>query len=536
MTQGKSLLSDPILNRGTGFDAETRGRRGLRGLLPPGVETIEQQVRRVVANLGRKSSDLERYIYLMGLQDQNETLFYRVLVDHLETHLPIVYTPTVGQASMEYAHVYRRPRGLYITAEDRGSMSELLQNWPRQEVKVIVVTDGSRILGLGDLGANGMTIPIGKLALYTAAGGVDPSTTLPILLDVGTDNHGLREDPFYLGLRRPRLDNESYQAFMDEFMEATQRAFPEALIQFEDFATPKAISLLNRFQDRVRTFNDDIQGTAAVTVAGLLAGIRATERRLEDQTLLFVGAGSANTGIADLVVRAMVSEGLTEAEAEARCWFVDSKGLVVAGRERIRPHVARYAHLHPAHTQLPDIVEALRPTALIGATGQPGVFDESSIRAMAKHVERPLIFALSNPTSRAEATAEQVVRWSNGRALFAGGSPFAPVVWEGQTHLPGQSNNVYIFPGIGLAHAAVGLTRVTDSMFLTAARAVAEQVKPSRLAQGTLFPALSDIREVSLSIAMAVGQEALEAGLAERVPRGPLAEQVRAAMYWPAYA
>ena len=469
--RGRSLLNDPIRNRGTGFTPGERHRLGLQGLLPAAVETLEEQVARVVENISRKTSALESYIFLMALQDQNETLFYRSVLEHLDEALPIIYTPTVGEAALQYGAIFRRPRGLYVTADDAGRIADVLRNWPEPDVRVIVVTDGSRILGLGDLGANGMSIPIGKLALYTAAGGIPPSQVLPILLDVGTDNEELRERSFYLGLRRPRMTGDAYLGFMDEFVGAVGEVFPEALLQFEDFATANALSLLARYRDRICTFNDDVQGTAGVALAGLLAALRVTGEPLTEQTLLFVGAGSANTGIGDLIVDAMVADGLSPEAARGRCWFMDSKGLIVAGRDRLKPHTLPYAHPHAEVPDLVGAVRALRPTALIGATGRRGIFSEEAVRALADQRERPILFALSNPTSRSECTAEEAYAWSEGRALFASGSPFDPVDREGRTHVTGQSNNVYIFPGIGLGVTAARIRRVTDPMFRAAARA-----------------------------------------------------------------
>ena len=533
---GHELLNDPIRNRGTGFSREERQAFGLRGLLPPAVETLEDQVARVFEQITSKPTALESYIFLMALQDQNETLFYRAILDHIDSAMPIIYTPTVGEAARQYGAIFRRPRGLYVTAEDRGSVVEVLHNWSETDVRVIVVTDGSRILGLGDLGANGMTIPIGKLALYTAAGGIPPENTLPIMLDVGTDNESLLERPTYLGLRRPRLKGDPYLEFLDEFVAAVGKVFPEALLQFEDFATENAIALLARYRDRICMFNDDIQGTAGVTLAGLLAALRVTGGELTEQTLLFVGAGSANTGIADLVADEMVARGLDLEAARGRCWFMDSKGLIVRGRERLKPHTLPYAHPHAEIGDLVTAIEALRPTVLIGATGRPGIFTQEALEAVARVNERPIVFALSNPTSRSEATAEEAYRYTQGRAVFASGSPFDPVTLEGnRTFVPGQSNNVYIFPGIGLGVMACRIRRVTDAMFRAAAAAVAEAVPAERLESGALFPELDTIRQVSVAIAVAISRIAFEEGLTEIEEPRDLRAHVESAMYRPSY-
>ena len=532
--RGRALLTDPLLNRGTAFTEAERDALGLRGLLPAGIESLEAQVERVRLNCAAKSSDLERYIFLMALQDQNETLFFRTLISDLAAHMPLIYTPTVGEAAMHYGAIFRRPRGLYVTARDRGRVAEVLRNWPG-DPRVIVATDGGRILGLGDLGANGMSISVGKLALYTAAGGIDPAATLPIVLDVGTDNARLLESPHYLGLRQKRLRGAGYLELMDEFVAAVAEVFPRALLQFEDFATENAIALLARYRARMALFNDDIQGTAAVTLAGILASLRITGGALAEQKLLFVGAGSANIGIGNLVAGAMAEAGLSPEAARRRLWFMDSKGLIVAGRGGIRPHALPYAHEHAPARTIAEAVEALGPTILIGATGRPGIFDEQVVRAMSAANARPVIFALSNPTSRSEATAEEVYRWSEGRAVFASGSPFGAVALNGRRHEPGQSNNVFIFPGIGLAATACRIARITDAMFAAAARAVAAAVAPEALERGRIFPEINMIREVSHEIAVAVSELAFAEGLAG-IPRpGDLRRHIARSMYYPDY-
>jgi len=532
---GREILHDPLKNRGTAFTAEERDALGLHGLLPPIEETLDQQVERVVLNCSAKTTDLERYIFMMALQDQNETLFYRTLLTDIPGYLPIIYTPTVGEAAMQYGAIFRRPRGLYVTANDRGKMRDVLRNWTGEAPRVIVATDGGRILGLGDLGANGMSISVGKLALYTAAGGVHPETTLPIVIDVGTNTERLLKSPHYLGLRQQRIEGDEYLALLDEFVDAVAEVFPQAMLQFEDFRTDNALTLLARYRDRMPLFNDDIQGTAAVALAGILGALRITNGALQDQKILFVGAGSANTGIADLVAIAMAETGITIEQARSRLWFMDSKGLIVEGRDRIKPHVLAYAHPQQPADTISKAVETLKPTILIGATGQPQIFDQPVVEGMASANDRPVIFALSNPTSRSEATAEKVYQWSRGKAVFASGSPFQPVEIDGRTHVPGQSNNAYIFPGIGLGVTACRIERVTDAMFGSAAKAVAAGVSRQALDQGLVFPALSDIRNVSLDIATAIGEHALSEGLAGIDRPADLRAYIEAQMYTPIY-
>lgn len=532
---GPAILHEPRWNKGTAFTEAERDALGLRGLLPPRVSTMERQLLRVMGNYRAKTSDLERYIFLTALQDRNETLFYRTLLEHVEEMLPIVYTPTVGEASQKFGRIFRRARGMYVSAEDRGRVADLLENWPESDVRVIVVTDGERILGLGDLGAHGMGIPIGKLSLYTALGGIRPSWCLPVTLDVGTDNEALREDPLYTGSVRPRLRGPEYDGFVEEFVQAVRGAFPGALIQFEDFATDNALGLLERYRDRVPCFNDDIQGTAAVALAGLLAAGRLTGANITDQRVLFLGAGAAATGIARLLVGAMEREGLTSDEARGRIWLIDTGGLVVASRADLAPHKRPFAHAHPQVTELVETVDKVRPTALVGVSGQGGAFTEPVLRAMARHSDRPVVFALSNPTRNSECTAEQAYRWTEGRAVFASGSPFAPVTVGGRTRVPGQGNNAYIFPGVGLGVLAAGATRVTDAAFHAAARTLAEHVGEEELRAGCVYPPLGQIREVSAAIATAVARTAYEEGVAS-IPEPPdLHAHVRALMWEPVY-
>lgn len=535
LVSGHDILLNPYLNKGGAFTAAEREAHGLRGLLPSRILTIEQQVERAMLNMRRKATPLEQHMYLAGLRDRNVTLFYRVMVDHIAEIMPIIYTPTVGEVCQQFGEIFGRPRGLYITNADRGRIRELLEVWQDNAIEVIVVTDGERILGLGDLGAQGMGIPIGKLALYTACAGIHPARCLPIALDVGTDNAALRATPFYPGVAEPRLRGEEYDSLVTEFVDAVRAVFPNALLQWEDFATDNAFRLLAAHRTRVRSFNDDIQGTAAVTLAGLYSACRATGTALRDQLVLFFGAGSAATGIGELIVTAMREDGLSEEEARQRCWFLDSKGLVIADRTDLQPHKRPFAHAHPPIATLHAAVEALRPTALIGVAAQPKAFTEAVLRAMAEATERPLIFALSNPTSKAECTSEEAYRWTEGRALFASGSPAETVTIGTTTFVPRQANNVYIFPGLGLGLVAAEVREVTDAMFLAAAKTLAARITPEDLAQGSLFPPLESIRDVSASIATAVVRVAIEEGQAGAAIPENIEEWIRGRMWEPNY-
>lgn len=538
---GVELLRNALYNRGTGFTEAERDAFGLRGLLPARVLSLENQVARILENLRKKPTDLEKYVYLLDLEDRNETLFYRILIDNIDEMMPLVYTPTVGLGCQQYGHIFRRPRGLYLSAGERGHIRELMDNWPIDDIRVIVVTDGERILGLGDLGAHGMGIPVGKLSLYTACAGIPPSLTLPIMLDVGTENKAFLTDELYVGLPEHRLRGEAYDTMVVEFMDAVQDRFPKALIQFEDFANQNAFRILQKYRDDYRVFNDDIQGTAAVTLAGLLASLRLIEaeggprENLSDQRLLFLGAGEAGIGIANLVVAAMMQEGLTEEEARQHCWFVDSNGLVVAERDDLAPHKLPYAHDHPRLESFAAALEELRPDAIIGVSGQPRTFTREIIESMARFNDRPIIFALSNPTSKSECTAEQAYTYSNGRAIFASGSPFPPFKLYGKTYNPGQGNNSYIFPGVGLGVVVSGARQVTDEMFEAAARTLAEQVTEDDLAAGRIYPVLSRIRDVSAKIATAIARVAYDQELAVEPEPPDLAQAVRDFMYEPAY-
>ena len=512
--RGYEVLQDRHLNKSTAFTEDERDRLGLRGLLPPAVGTQRTQLSRVLENLRRKRDDIERYVFLMALQSRNERLFLKTIIENIEETLPLIYTPTVGQACQEFAHIYRQERGMYVTARDRGRVRDIVANWPADEVRVIVVTDGERILGLGDLGANGMGIPVGKLALYSACAGIDPATCLPVMFDVGTDNAELRDDPLYLGLNQPRLRDTPYLDLMDEFFAAVRERWGNPLIQFEDFATPNAYGLLRRYRDQGLCFNDDIQGTAAVATAGILAASRVAGTDLSEMRIVFLGAGSAATGIADLLVAALEETGLDNETARQRLWFVDVHGLVHAGREDLAPHNLPYAHEH-APASFVETLRSVKPHVLIGATGAPGVFTREVLELMAALNAAPIIFALSNPTSRAECTAEEAYRATQGRAIFASGSPFGPVTYGGRVRVPGQGNNAYIFPGIGLGAIGVNASGISDAMFLAAAKTLAGRVSAEALEQGTVYPALTGIRDESLAIATAVAEVAVGAGLAD---------------------
>lgn len=532
---GLALIRDPSLNKGTAFTEEERDVLGLRGLLPPRVYNIDEQVQRILWNLSRKTTDIERYIFLTGLQDRNKTLFYRLLLDNIEDLMPIVYTPTVGQACLEYGQIFRRPRGIFITPRDKGAVADLFRNWPHKDIRIIVVTDGERILGLGDLGADGMGIPVGKLALYTACGGVHPSLTLPVTIDVGTDNQALLADSLYIGIRQRRLRGEPYDELLEEFILAVQQIYPDAMIQFEDFGNANAFRLLEKYRDEVCCFNDDIQGTAAVTLAGLYSSLRITGGTLRDHTFLMLGAGEAGIGTANLIVSAMVDEGLPEDEARQRCWLVDSKGLVVASRTDLTGHKRHFAHDHPQAASFLEAVRLLKPTAIIGVSGQPGMFTRDVLEAMAQFNERPIVFSLSNPTSKCECTAEEAYIWTDGKAIFASGSPFAPVHFKGKRLLPAQGNNVYIFPGVGLGVTASRARAVTDEMFLVAARTLAMEVSDTDLRMGRVYPPLPRIREVSLAIAIAVAQVAFKREVAKRQMPESLSEYIESLIYEPEY-
>ncbi|TSA14667.1 MAG: NAD-dependent malic enzyme [Betaproteobacteria bacterium] len=531
---GLALLRDPALNRGTGFTEAERDKYNLRGFLPPHVHTQKEQAERVLTRLRRMTDPLEKFVALTALHDRNESLFFRVLCDNIDEMQPLVYTPTVGLACQKFGHIFQRSRGLFIGANDRGRIAQLLRNWPYQ-AGIIVVTDGEHILGLGDLGANGMGIPIGKLSLYTACAGVHPQLCLPITLDVGINNSTLIEDPFYVGLRQRRLTGTAYDELVEEFITDATEVFPGVVIQFEDFANHNAFRLLKKYRDRICTFNDDIQGTAAVALAGIFSALRITGGKLTEQKLLFLGAGEAATGIADLVVTAMVAQGLSESAARQRCWAVDSRGLVVKSRTDLVEHKRPYAHDHAPVGNFLNAIQALKPTAIIGVAAVGGTFTQEVLEEMARINKQPIVFALSNPTSKAECTAEEAYRWTQGRALFACGSPFDPVTLNGKTYVARQGNNSYIFPGVGLGAIVSRTRRITDEMFMAAAQTLAQLVTEDDLKQGSLYPALPRIREVSAHIATAVAQTAYRSGLAGKPKPEDVMADVRSQMFDPHY-
>ena len=531
-TKSIEILRDKSLYKSIAFTHRERLRLGVQGLLPHAVATQAEMVDRVMAAIRQLPRDIDRYMALSSMQERNERLFYRTVIDHLEEIMPLIYTPTVGEACREFSHIVREPKGFYITPDDRGRIGRILRNWPEKDVRVIVVSDGERILGLGDLGANGMGIPVGKLALYTACAGIAPRHCLPVLLDVGTNNQSLLDDPLYIGYPKRRIGGAQYLALVDEFVAAVQKKFPGALIQFEDFLTPNAYALLDRYRNRVLCFNDDIQGTAAVALAGVYAASRITNRRFEDMRIMFLGAGSAATGIADLMTAAFVDRGMTLEEARTRLWFVDLKGLVVKNRDDLMSHNLPYAHDHRPLGFL-DAIDALGPHVLIGATGAPGTFTRQVVERMATIHQRPVLFALSNPTSKAECTAEQAYEWSSGRAVFASGSPFGAVKCNGHVFRPGQGNNAYVFPGIGLGAVVSRARRIPDEFFLGAARTLAALVTRADLDRGSLYPPLRDIRRLSLAIAVNVANTAYAMKLARaRRPRN-LERAIARFMYEP---
>jgi len=535
LPKGSQILHEPLLNKGTGFTAKERKSLDLVGLLPPTILTIEEQKDRIMENFHAKQDELEKYIFMIALQDRNETLFYRTVIDEIETMMPIIYTPIVGKACQKYGQIFRRPRGLFISANDRGNINSLLGNWPNPHVDVIVVTDGERILGLGDLGANGMGIPVGKLSLYTACAGIDPARCLPIMLDVGTDNEDLREDPLYIGITQKRLRGNEYDDLMDEFMEEVRSVFPDTLIQFEDFANVNARRLLNKYRNDFRMFNDDIQGTAAVTLAGLMATQRITDRKLQDETLMFYGAGTAGMGIAELFVSALEKDGISEDEARSKCWFIDSQGLVVKERKGLNRSKLSFAHYHAPVKNMLDIINTVKPTALIGVSGQSQSFSKPVLQAMARINERPIIFALSNPTSMSECTAEQAYGWTEGRCVFASGSPFESVTMNGESFTPGQGNNAYIFPGVGLGAVISRSRTVPDTLFLVAAEILSSMVTDENISSGQIYPSLSSIQEVSKNIALAVARQAEKDGLVGSKLPNDLDQHIDKYIYRPAY-
>ena len=543
--RGMDLLNRQLLNKGTAFTEEERGQFGLDGLLPPHFESLEEQVVRAYEAYKRKDDDLERHIYLRALQDTNEVLFYRLLLDHIEEMTPVVYTPVVALACQQFSHIYRRPRGLFISYPMRDSVPALLRNRPNPDVDVIVVTDGERILGIGDQGAGGLGIPIGKLSLYTLIGGIRPERTLPIVLDVGTNNQERLNDPEYLGWRHERITGQAYFDFVDQFVQAVKQELPGTCLQWEDFATPHARPILQHYHDELLTFNDDIQGTAAVALGAILGAVKVTGKSLKDQQIVMFGAGSAGIGVADGLRAAIKGEGLSEEEARSHFWVIDKGGLLHSGRKDLTPEQSVYAQPEERVSGWPrtsneqiglaHVIGKIEATVLIGLSTVGGAFSEAIVRDMARKVERPIIFPLSNPTSKSEANAEDLIRWTDGRALVATGSPFAPVSYGGRTIPIAQCNNVFIFPAMGLGLVASRARRVTNAMMLAAARALGANSPALKDSSASLLPRLTDIRRVAAEIATAVGVEAQKEGLAPKTTEDELRQRVSAAQWTPAY-
>jgi len=537
---GQLLLDNPLLNKGSAFSENERRELGLLGLLPPHSSSIEEQLARTYENYQQKQTDIERYVFLTALQDRNEILFYRLLHDHITEMMPIIYTPTVGEGCRRYSHVFRRPRGLYISYPHRDEIPALLENAPSDRVQVIVVTDGERILGLGDLGIGGMGIPIGKLSLYTLCAGIHPAATLPIMLDAGTDNRELLDDPLYLGWRHERIRGQQYDDFIEAFVDAVKQKFPGVLLQWEDFSKQNAARLLDRYRDRLCTFNDDIQGTGAVTVAGILAAMKVLQADLAAQRIVILGAGSSAIGISHQIVSAMLRTGCSVDEAKHELWLVDSKGLVHTGRLDLEASKRQYAQPIERLTDFErftfsDVVQNVQPTILIGTSGQAGAFSEQIVRTMAAHVERPIIFPLSNPTSKSEAAPADLLEWTNGRALVATGSPFPPITRGGSSIRIGQCNNAFIFPGVGLGVITSGARRVTDAMFSAAASVLSEFSPALRNPMDALYPSLESVREISYEVALAVGAEAIRAGLSQLRSVNSLEAALANKMWLPRY-
>ena len=532
--RGVAVLRNPWLNRGSVFTEEERDRLGLRGLLPPRVSTFADQVSRLKEVIDSEAAPINKYLTLESVHASDEALYFQLVMENVEEYMPLIYTPTVGEACQKFSHIFRYARGLYISSEDRGRVRELVANVPNHDVDIIVVTDGQRILGLGDLGVNGMGIPVGKLALYTACAGVNPQRALPVTLDVGTNNEEFLKDPLYMGLRQHRVTGPEYMALVEEFITAVRERWPNVLIQFEDFQNTNAFALLDAWRDRVTCFNDDIQGTAAVVVTGLYTAVRALKQKLSDQRILFLGAGAAATGIAHLIADAMAEDGIDRNEALKRIALFDSKGLVSSTRgDKLAPNKVPFAQAYENTTDFAQAIRQLKPTCIIGVSAQGGAFTEDVVKAMCEVNARPMIFALSNPTSKAECTAKQAYTWSEGKCLFACGSPFAPVAVGNKTFVPRQGNNSYVFPGIGFGCIFVRAKTIPNQIFLTAAKTLANLVSESDLANGSLYPPLSQVRELSAHIAVAVADYCFKNGLAQVERPADLDKAVREAMWQP---
>ncbi|PPQ38312.1 NAD-dependent malic enzyme [Rhodopila globiformis] len=533
--RGVDLLHDPLLNKSTAFTEQERQALGLVGLVPDATEPEDLQLRRVLLQLGHKNTDLDRYIYLVNLLDHDETLFYRTIMSDPARFLPIVYDPTIGEACLKFGHIFRGPRGMYLSIRRRGQVREVLRNWPQQDVRFICVTDGGRILGLGDLGANGMGIPIGKLQLYTAAAGVPPQGLLPMYLDAGTNNEQYLQDPLYLGLRQPRPPTEELFSFVDEFMDAVQEVFPACCVHFEDWTGTDAVHLLERYRDKYCVYNDDVQGTAGITLAGMINATKLKGTQLKDEKYLFLGAGSAGIGLANLLCSALVGQGMTLQDARSRVHMFDVNGLLESTRTDLVDFQRPYAHPHPPTRDFVAAIRSIRPTTIIGVSTIGHAFTQPVVQAMTELNERPVILALSNPTEHAECTAEQAYAWSAGKAIYAAGVQFPPVHINGQTFLPGQANNFYIFPAVGMAIYTTRAKRVSDEMFIEAAKAVADQVPEAMLKQGLLYPPQADILETEIKTATRVAKLAFDTGLARVDRPSDIEALVRSHVYRPTY-
>lgn len=532
---GYEILHDPRLNKGTGFTDKERDMYGLHGLLPNQVEDIEQQIVRVNEQVDHFKESINKYVYLIQLLDNNQTLFFRTIMDNPVKYFPLIYTPTVGEACQKFGHIFRRPRGLYISIKDKDIIREILGNWNIKDVRVTVVTDGGRILGLGDLGISGMGIPIGKLALYTACAGIDPDYTLPIVLDTGTNNEAFLNDPLYPGLKIRRVKGKEYEEFIEEFISSITSVFPKICIQWEDFAGPDAVMILDKYREKICTFNDDIQGTAGVAAAGLISACRLTGKPITEQKFLFLGAGSAGTGIAGLLIKILQENGLSKREALDRIWMFNSKGLLVNSRSDLENYKKTFAHDHEPIADFITAIRQLRPTAIIGVSAIGGAFTKEIIETMSAINEFPLIFPYSNPTTHSECSAEEAYKWSAGKAIFASGSPFEVVELNGKKFVPGQGNNVFIFPAMGLAVFATEVKRVTDEMFICAAKALAGLVSEDMLKSGLIYPPISEIRNVSVNVAIKIAEYIFDSGLAGINRPENIEKFIKSKVYFPDY-